>query len=277
MRRTGAICLAVTTAAALTALSACSASATKAASTAAANGAGGAKSAVLTVADALSLTTKKTSSYTSSKVRMTMVVPKVGSTVMTGSMSRNPLAMDMTMTNPQLPQGMRVLMSGTTEYMNMGDAGAKEFNGKHWLKMDFSTMGAEGKALADALNKSNTQSPSTSVKLLTSSGDVKRVGTETVDGVSTTHYAGTVDLKKLSASDPDLKSLLDSATKLGMTTETVDMWVNDQNLPVKVHETATSSQGPVDTTIEYSDFGNTPVTVTPPPASDTEDLSSLGK
>ena len=277
MRRTRALYISTTAAVALAALTACSGSTAKTASDAASKGVSGAKSAVLTVADALSLTTKKTSTFTTAKMTMTMVIPKVGTSVMTGTVSHNPIALDATMTNPQLPDGMHLLMSGTTEYVNMGAAGAKEFGGKHWLKMDFSKLGAVGKALADSVNKSNSQDPATSVKLLTASGDVKRVGTEVVDGVSTTRYSGTVDLKKLASSDPDLKTIADQAAKTGMTTEKVDMWVNDQNLPVKFHETATTSQGAVDITIDYSDFSNTPVTITVPPASDTEDLASLTK
>jgi hypothetical protein len=277
MRRTRALYLTATATVALAALTACSGSTGKTASDAASKGVSGAKSAVVSVADALSLTTKKTSTFTTAKMNMTMVIPKVGTSVMTGTVSHNPIALDATMTNPQLPDGMHLLMSGTTEYVNMGAAGAKEFGGKHWLKMDFSKMGAAGKALADSVNKSNSQDPATSVKLLTASGDVKRVGTETVDGVSTTHYAGTVDLKKLASSDPDLKVIADQAAKTGMTTEKVDMWVNDQSLPVKFHETATTSQGPMDITIHYSDFSNTPVKITVPPASDTEDLASLTK
>ena len=277
MRRTRALCLTTTAAVALAALTACSGSTGKTASDAASKGVSGAKSAVVSVADALSLTTKKTSTFTSAKMNMTMVIPKVGTSTMIGMVSHNPVAMDATMTSPQLPDGMHMLMSGTTEYVNMGAAGAKEFGGKHWLKIDFSSLGAGGKALADSINKSNSQDPATSVKLLTSSGDVKRVGTETVDGVPTTHYSGTVDLKSLASSDPALKSLADQAAKSGMTTENVDMWINGQSLPVKVHETATIAQGTMDITIHYSDFSNTPVKITVPPAGDTENLASLAK
>ncbi|MEY9962273.1 hypothetical protein ABIA33_000294 [Streptacidiphilus sp. MAP12-16] len=271
MRTTRTLCIATAMTAALAALSACSASTEKAAT-------GAAKSAVATVADAMSLTTKTTAGYTSSKVKMTMVIPTAGTMTMSGSMSRNPIAVDLTMNTAQLPDGMHLLMSGATEYINMGAAGAKQFSGKHWLKIDFASLGAQGKALADSLNKSGGQDPSTAVKLMTSSGDIKRVGQETVDGVSTTRYSGTVDIAKLAAAaDPAFKSLIDQETKLGMSTETVDMWVNDQNLPVKVHETAATAKGTMDITIQYSDFGNTPVQITVPPAGDTTDLGSLMK
>ena len=62
-----------------------------------------------------------------------------------------------------------------------------------------------------------------------------------------------------------------------MTTEGVDMWINDQSLPVKFHVSAMTSQGAEDATVEYSDYGNTPVSITVPPPSDTKDLASLAK
>jgi hypothetical protein len=265
----------------LAALSGCS-TATKA--TGAATGA--AKSAVVNVADVLSLTTKKTASATSLKMKMTEVMPKVGTITASGEMSRNPLAMKMTMSNPQLTaqlgaDSIQMMLTGSVMYMNLGDKGAAQLGGKHWMKMDFASLGANGKALSDQMNKSNGQDPSDAVKLLTSSGDVKKVGTETVDGVQTTHYSGVVDMKKLVAAssggtaDSSFKTLVDQADKLGMSTETVDMWINADSLPVKVHEVAGTTQGPMDITIDYSDFGNTPVVVTPPPASDTLDFADL--
>nr|WP_134006872.1 hypothetical protein [Streptomyces sp. 846.5] len=278
MRRTGALCLAAATAGVLAALAACSGSTAGTVSGAAAKGVDGAKAAVLSVADALSLTTRKTADYTSYRERVTMVVPKAGSFTMTGSGSREPLRIDATMTGAQLPEAVHLLLSGTTEYINRGAAGARAWGGKHWLRIDLSAQGAAGKAIADSINKSSgSQDPSTSVKLLTSSGQVKRVGTETVDGVATTHYFGVVDLKKLAGSDADLKASADRAAQEGVSTESVDMWINDQNLPVKFHVTAMTSQGAEEVTIEYSDYGNTPVAITVPPSSDTQDLATLAK
>ncbi|MFC1417201.1 hypothetical protein [Streptacidiphilus cavernicola] len=281
MRSTRALCLAAAAVLGAAALTSCSA-ASKAADTAT----GAAKDTAVSVADAMSLTTKQTASYTSMKMKMTEIVPKVGTITASGEMSRNPLAMQMTMSNPQLSQeldagSIQMMMSGSTMYMNLGDAGAKQLGGKHWMKMDFADLGASGKALSDAMDKSNGQDPSDAVKLLTSSGDVKKVGQETVDGVRTTHYTGTVDMKGLAAQlgkdDSSFKTIVDQAGQLGMSTEKVDLWIDSRNLPVKVHETAATSQGTVDITVDYSDFGNTPVKVTPPPASDTLDFASMLK
>jgi hypothetical protein len=281
MRHTRTLRLAVTATVGLAALSACSGAATKAAT-------GAAKSAVVSVAEAMSLTTKQTAGFTSMKMKMTEVMPKVGTITGSGAMSRNPLALDMTMSNPQFTQqlgtaSVHMMMSGTVVYMNLGDKGAQQLGGKHWMKLDFASLGPSGKSLSDMMNKSNGQDPSAAVKLLTSSGDIKQVGTETVNGVQTTHYSGVVDMKKLAAqgyggdANSSFKSIVDQASQLGMTTETVDMWIDSRNLPVKVHETAGTNQGPIDITVDYSDFSNTPVTLTPPPATDTVDFAAMLK
>ncbi|GAA5024404.1 hypothetical protein [Kitasatospora paranensis] len=241
---------------------------------------------MVTVADAMTQSTKATSQYTSAKIKMSEHVHVKGQDVSTtgsGAMSWKPIAMDMTMTMPQLAAqlggdgSMRVLMSGTTTYTNMGDAAATNFGGKHWLKMDLSSLGASGQAMANQMNSNSSNDPATQLKLFTSSADIKRAGQETVDGVQTTHYSGTVDFARLAAGqDPSLKSLLAQSTKLGLTTMNVDLWVNGQGLPVRVHESTPSTAATqFDVTVDYSDYGTTPVTVTAPPASDTNDLAGM--
>ena len=278
MRRTRALCLLATATVGLTALTACSA-----ASKATDKAAGAAKGAAVSVADAMSLTTRTTAQYTSMK--MTETLPTLGTITSSGETSRSPFGARLTMSNPQLSKSLgsgsiQMMMNSTTMYMNLGAKGAAELGGKHWMKMDFASLGTAGKAISDEIDKSNGQDPAAAVKLLTSSGDIKKVGQETVDGVPTTHYAGTVDVKKLEAQaglSANVKALISQAGQLGMTTETVDMWINSHNLPVRVHETSSTSQGPVDITVDYSDYGTAPVTITPPPASDTLDYAALLK
>jgi hypothetical protein len=288
MRHTRTLAAAATVLA-VAGLAACggSKSASNASSVSNGSGAGSATSApMVTVADAMAQTTKATSQYTSAKIKMSEKVNAQGQDVNisgSGAMSWKPIAMDMTMTMPQLAAqlggdgSMRMMMSGTTMYMNMGDAAAAKSGGKHWTKMDLSALGASGQAMADQMNSNSSNDPATQLKLFTSSADIKRVGQETVDGVQATHYSGSVDLAKLAANqDPSLKSLLSQSTKLGLTTMNVDLWVNDQGLPVRVHEsTPATATTQLDVMVDYSDYGTAPVTITAPPASDTTDLSGM--
>jgi hypothetical protein len=275
MRHTRTLAAAATVCLAVAGLAACSSSSQPKAQ----GSTGGAAAApMVNVADAMSAASQATQKYTSVTMKMNEHITAQGQTVDVtgdGRISWKPVAMDMTMTVPATAGvgggTMHMMMSGTTMYMGM--SGKAAFQGKHWMKMDLS----KNAAIADALNKSNGQDPSTQVKLFTSSGDIKRVGTETIDGVTTTHYSGTVDVAKLAAKqDPQLKSLIDQDSKLGITTMNVDLWVNDQNLPVRMQEaTPASSSVPLNATIDYTDYGTSPVTVTPPAASDTLDMSSL--
>ncbi|WP_042420285.1 hypothetical protein [Streptacidiphilus anmyonensis] len=272
MRYTRALVVAATAALAVTGLAACGGGKTASASGQAAS------VPMVSVADAMSATNQATQKYTSVSMKMDEHITADGKTAdVTGNghISWKPVGLDMTMTMPAtggVAGGtMHMMMSGTTMYMGM--SGKAAFQGKHWMKMDLS----KDAAIADSLNKSSGQDPATQLKLFTSSGDIKRVGTETVDGVSTTHYSGTVDFAKLATEqDPSLKSLVQQDSKLGVSSMKVDLWVNGQNLPVRMVEaTPASSTMSLNATIDYTDYGTTPVTVTPPPAGDTLDMSSL--
>lgn len=276
MLRTRSICIATTAVVGLAALSGCSAAA-KATGQAAQS----AKSGLGSVADALALASTKTSAYDSVKMSMHVTVGTQGSVTMDGSVGWKPVAMDMTVSSASLASlgggTMRMMMTGQTMYM--GSPGVAAFKGKHWMKLDLSSLGTSGQQISQMLNQSGSESPSVQLKLLTSAEGVKRVGQETVDGVPTTHYAGTVDVKALytamAAQDPAFKSLVTTAEQQGMTTENVNLWVSAQSLPVRVTTTGVTSSGTVSASVDYSGYSTSPVAITAPPASDTLDYSQL--
>jgi hypothetical protein len=274
MRRSRSTAIAATAVVGLAALSGCSAAA-------AGQAAGGAKTAVLSVADELNLAASKTAGYDSVKMNMAISSSATGLITMGGQVGWNPVALDMTMSSPSLAKlgsgSMQMMMSGTTMYMGTQNTAA--FKGKHWLKMDLSALGAQGQQLSQLMTQSNNQSPALQLKLLTSAEGVSEVGTGNIDGVECTHYSGTVDVQtlaaKMTAADPALKGLLSSASAQGITTETVDLWVSAQNLPIRDTTSAVTANGTVNATINYSDYSATPFTITPPAASDTLDYSQL--
>ncbi len=165
-------------------------------------------------------------------------------------------------------------------YVDMGQAISGADGGKPWLKYDYAVlsklMGASGNALQDELQNNN---PTRSVQMLIGSGDVKSVGSETVRGVSATHYTGTVAVSKIVASQSGLdaataKEIQSQLKAQGMTTDHVDVWVDGHGLLVKKVERATMNSGPFTSTSYYSDYG-TKVDVAPPPAAQTMDISQL--
>lgn len=119
------------------------------------------------------------------------------------------------------------------------------------------------------------------MKSLLASGDVKKVGKEDVRGVSATHYSGTVDVAALTAKNSELdadqlEQLKKQLSDAGITTETVDIWVDDNDLLVKKTERGEMKTGELNSTVYYSDYG-TKVSVERPPADDTVDFAELLK
>lgn len=154
-------------------------------------------------------------------------------------------------------------------YARMGDAFAEKAGGRHWLKYVYADLQALGGGGANFADQMRNTTPNQSVKLLLDSEDVHRVGVETVTGRTTTHYSGTVEVSEVA--DAELRKQLQHA---GVTTQTVDIWVDDQDLLVKKVEKGRMSTGELTQTAYYSDYG-VRVAVQKPPADDTKDFKEL--
>ncbi len=196
----------------------------------------------------------------------------------------------MTYTGGTLADTMRAAGSTSMEarylpdayYARMGEKFAEQADGKHWIKYDYDDLaklgGSSGAYLKDQIQNTT---PNQSVKLLLASGDVTKVGTESVRGQQTTHYAGTVDVADLAAKNSNLTAsqlaaMRKQLTAVSVTTEHVDIWINAQDLLVKKTEKGQMSSGQYTQTAFYSDYG-VKADATVPPASDTEDFTALLK
>ncbi|MEV0735997.1 hypothetical protein AB0I51_08500 [Streptomyces sp. NPDC050549] len=167
-------------------------------------------------------------------------------------------------------------------YAKMGEKFAAQAGGKHWIKYAYDDLaklgGSSGAYLKDQMQNST---PNQSVKLLLASGDVKKVGAESVRGQQTTHYSGTVNVADLATKNSNLTAsqlagLKKQLTSAGVSTERVDIWINAKDLLVKKVEKGEMSSGEYSQTAYYSDYG-VKVEATVPPASDTEDFMALLK
>nr|WP_234382034.1 hypothetical protein [Streptomyces dysideae] len=167
-------------------------------------------------------------------------------------------------------------------YARMGDAFAEKTDGKHWIRYAYDDLedlgGGSGAYLKDQMRNTT---PNQSVNLLLASGDVRRIGEERVRGERTTHYSGTVDVADLTAENSDLDQnrladLREQLTQAGVTTQTVDIWVNDRDLLVKKVEKGEMATGELTQTAYYSDYG-VRASARKPPAGDTEDFRNLLK
>ncbi|MFI1211706.1 hypothetical protein ACH4UV_29345 [Streptomyces sp. NPDC020802] len=165
-------------------------------------------------------------------------------------------------------------------YAKMGDKFAEQSGGKHWIKYAYDDLadlaGGSGAYMKDQMQNTT---PNQSVKLLLASGDVRKVGEENVRGENTTHYSGTVDVADLAGKSSNLseKQLADMKRQLeqaGVTTEKIDIWVNDEDLLVKKVEKGELATGSMSSTAYYSDYG-VKVSTEEPPAADTADFKDL--
>ena len=179
--------------------------------------------------------------------------------------------------------GMQIseVLIGDTLYMKI-PALSSELGGKPWAKVGLGTMGSLGSTLQSLVDSAKNTDPAAQLQPLLASGDLKKVGTETVDGVQATHYSGTVDpatafsssqaAKNLTADQiAQIKSMLSSA---GVTSEKIDVWVGSDGLPVEETISMTTSAGAEKVDLHMSGWGQ-PISVAAPPAGQVADITSM--
>jgi LppX/LprAFG-like lipoprotein len=156
------------------------------------------------------------------------------------------------------------VLDGTTIYVRSPLFSAGLPAGKSWLKLDLQKV---GKAQGVDLSQLMGQDPSQSFAQLQASGQVTKVGDETIDGVDTTHYRGKIDLSKLPAA-AKIKAL--AKAKYGP----YDVWIGtDDGYVHRVKTSYTLGQQAFGLTMSFSDFGKD-VSVTVPAANETVDATN---
>ncbi|MFS8203966.1 hypothetical protein ACLVWQ_35510 [Streptomyces sp. CWNU-52B] len=276
--------------AALTAVGACGGSDSDAGSGGDSKGAGKAKTRANPIA-ALRSVEKSTDGADSAKVESTTTMGTMMSMEADGALGwADGLTGNLTITYTGGAMADQMRQLGTTSmearylpdayYAKMGDKFATQSGGKHWIKYDYDDLaklaGGSGAYMKDQMQNTT---PNQSVKLLLASGDVKKVGTEKVRGEDTTHYSGTVEVadladKSSNLSADQLADLKQQLEQAGVTTETIDIWVNDEDLLVKKAEKGELATGAMSSTAYYSDYG-VRVSVEEPAVGDTADFKDL--
>jgi hypothetical protein len=92
---------------------------------------------------------------------------------------------------------MRELLDGFTLYMSAPFLTENLPGGKKWLKMDIQKVGQAAGCSLGAFQQPGQGDPSQWIQFLRSASQMKKVGTDTVRGVETTHYKGVSNLDKL--------------------------------------------------------------------------------
>jgi hypothetical protein len=134
---------------------------------------------------------------------------------------------------------------------------------KDWLKVDLAQLARQGGGLSNLAAAS--PSPATALFYLRGVKAAKKVGTDSIAGVDTTHYRVTTDLRRAAArSSGDDKAAIQRLMELpNRNTLPMDAWVDGDGYLRKVAWAEHSSAGTANVSMVLHDFG-APVKIEPP-------------
>jgi hypothetical protein len=195
----------------------------------------------------------------------------------------------MTMDLGMLGGKMQMVMDDGVVYMR---SPAFQEAGTEWVSMDPSKMDPAAAAQFGGFGAGTTD-PSAFVGLFAGVFDVKASGEQELKGVPTTHYVGTIDLRKVLAGFSDVVGEdADAATRkqlevaveqfeaLGIDEKIpFEIWIDDEGLPRRQRITmdfgdlGPGSEGAaMEMTVDFSDFGE-PVDIEIPRPSEVTDMT----
>jgi hypothetical protein len=175
-----------------------------------------------------------------------------------------------------------IITQGLVMYMHAPTLAQQLPGRKEWLKVDIEALAKSRNVDLGQFRQLTQNDPTQMLAYLrATSGKVEKVGTETVRGVETTHYRAEVDLDKVAAqAPPNLRKTFRASIQslkqtLGSSTVPVDVWVDGDNLVRRLSEHLdVKGSGKIDFSVDFYDFG-APVSISPPPASQTLDLGTV--
>ncbi|MGJ5759296.1 hypothetical protein [Streptomyces galbus] len=250
-------------------------------------------------AQVLTAAFEKTTEAKSARVTMTMSTPDTmkdgGDMTASGVIGWDPAVMDLTMkgsalaAEPDAPEKVRMIWRDNVMYMDMGEAAAREaeLGGKRWMKMDLGALAKEaggdalGRKMSGGLADMN-QDPAQQLAMLLDSPNLKHLGSEKIAGQRAEHYKGTLTVQEMLDSNDSLdllgpaerRKLLGSIEKSGIKGYDTEVWVNEDDLPVRMDVAMDTPEGTVEMSMTYADYG-AKAEVTVPPAAQTFDFLEM--
>jgi hypothetical protein len=244
-------------------------------------GAGGS----VTAAEAVKQAAQQAGKATSFAADVNVQTTGTASTTISGTLQQrtgaSPLAVadfgSVTVQGQKVQGGLEEIINSSGVYLKM--AQLAQHTGKPWVEIPASSLSKlSGGSFSQLLQNGNSD-PLTQAQMLSSSTNVKKVGTATVHGVPTTEYTGTypisAGLAKLPAAT---RSTIAAQLKtLGLTTEQFTVWLDGQQQVRKIVTTEKGSSVQVATTIVVTSV-NQPVSASIPSAAQITKLpaSELG-
>lgn len=148
--------------------------------------------------------------------------------------------------------------------------------GKRWLKIPVPSAGQTltSPDLGQIMRQVQDNNPFRRIQMLLASTDARKVGTEVVDGVTTTEYAGTVSVSQgLRQIPASVRAPLATQLK-DLSAIRFQIWLDAQHWPRRIVEHASGAAEQVVTTMNVTAV-NQPVSVPLPPAGEVGTMPGL--
>ncbi|MFG1941680.1 LppX_LprAFG lipoprotein [Nonomuraea sp. NPDC048826] len=234
----------------------------------------------LAASEVLAQTAQKTTEVSSYTVDAVVDVshPQEGSGKVQGRMlyqSRPQLALDLTIDaadlgGRELPGGARVILQGDTVYVKVETLNKVLGATKPWIKVSLTEAGDRDQ-VNQVLAQVQQFDLASVTKMITTSQDVKSVGTESVGGTDTTHYSGTFPVEAAVQQLPADKQEQARQNLAELKDVTFDIWVAADGLPRKLSMSGAKEGGKLDATLMFKGY-NEPVDIQAPAADQVGEL-----
>jgi len=164
---------------------------------------------------------------------------------------------------------VKVILTGTALYLH--EAALTGQLGKPWLKLDLSALnGTPLASISQLVHSLQGNDFANQTQMLAVAKNARVVGTQTINGVATTEYAGSVRaheaLKGMPASFR--KIMAPELQVLGNGTINFHIWIDGQHHARRIADVETVNGETISTTVNVTAI-NQPVQITVPPASQT--------
>ena len=173
------------------------------------------------------------------------------------------------------PASVSEILTTKVAYLKIPGLGS---TGKPWVKLSLAGKTGTGAALGQLLQSAENANPANQTAALTASKDLRKTGTEVINGIPTTRYEGSYsiadEMKKL---PPALRKITSqSIAALGVTRVHFTIWIDGKHQMRRVITVEKGSSSTITTKLDIISI-NQPVNVTlPPPSQVASPPASLG-
>jgi hypothetical protein len=173
------------------------------------------------------------------------------------------------------PASVNEILTTKVAYLKIPGLGS---TGKPWVKLSLTGKNGTGAALGQLLQSAENSNPANQTAALTASKDLRKTGTEVVNGIPTTRYEGSYSVAdQLKKMPPALRKITSrSIAALGVTKVQFTIWIDGQHQMRRVITVEKGSSSTITTKLDIISI-NQPVNVAlPPPSQVTSAQANLG-